>query len=504
MTPDEVINLKKAARQALQTGQAEDAERAARRLLVHAPSVEAYDILSCALRNQERYDDALVASDLALQCDPRNAPAIHNRGLVLARLGRADEALQTYDSLVQGGLRAAPLWLNRGVALMDLGRVEEAETFFADGVRNWPNDPGLQNALAMVRWMRTGRADFTRDLEAAVARNPDALPLRVRYADLLRRAGFTEKAEAALREGLARAPETPPLLSSLGILLDENGRSAEALPFLQRAIALAPGIATQQAALADALLRLERPDEALQLIAPLRVQQPANQEWICYETTALRQLGDPRYHELCDYDFMVQPYDVETPRGYANVAAFNEAFSESLKRLHVLDAHPLDQSLRNGSQTTRNLTQVSDPVIAAYIAVLDAPIRAYMAKMREHAQAHPNHPWSGRVADKYRIAGAWSVRLKANGYHINHYHPAGWISSAYYVSLPASVSAGGNAQQGWIKFGEPRYPTPGCGIEKVVQPREGRLVLFPSYMWHGTIPFDEGERLTAPFDAVPA
>ena len=85
---------------------------------------------------------------------------------------------------------------------------------------------------------------------------------------------------------------------------------------------------------------------------------------------------------------------------------------------------------------------------------------------------------------------------------MNHTHPAGWISSAYYVSLPPVMSA--DSQEGWIKFGEPRWPVPGCGIERVTQPLEGRLVLFPSYMWHGTIPFSSGERLTAPFDVVPA
>ena len=69
---------------------------------------------------------------------------------------------------------------------------------------------------------------------------------------------------------------------------------------------------------------------------------------------------------------------------------------------------------------------------------------------------------------------------------MNHLHPAGWISSAYYVSLPEATKAG-DSQEGWIKFGEPRWTTPKCGVEKVVQPKEGRLVLFPSYMWHGTM-----------------
>jgi len=136
--------------------------------------------------------------------------------------------------------------------------------------------------------------------------------------------------------------------------------------------------------------------------------------------------------------------------------------------------------------------------VQRYLRALEDPIRAYIATMQK-----PNHPWSGRKTDKFRLSGCWSVKLKPSGYHVNHLHPEGWISSAYYVSLP-EVTKSGDSQEGWIKFGEPRWPTPHCTVEKVVQPKEGRLVLFPSYMWHGTIPFSQGERLTAPFDVVPA
>ena len=127
----------------------------------------------------------------------------------------------------------------------------------------------------------------------------------------------------------------------------------------------------------------------------------------------------------------------------------------------------------------------------------------WYSKQTARAMRAPNHPWSGRKADKFKLSGCWSVKLKPNGYHVNHLHPEGWISSAFYVSLP-EVTKTGDSQEGWIKFGEPRWPVPHCTVEKVVQPKEGRLVLFPSYMWHGTIPFSQGERLTAPFDVVPA
>jgi hypothetical protein len=322
--------------------------------------------------------------------------------------------------------------------------------------------------------------------------------LRIGYADLLRRADLYASAELVLREGLERTPENGLLQGALGVLLDEINRTDEALPLLRAAIAAAPQVPFVRGNLVWALLRLGRGDEALRELAPLRAAQPLNGDWIAYQALAYRQLGDARYQELCDYELMVQPFDLEAPNGFATMAEFNAALRESLERLHVLETHPLDQSLRHGSQTTRSLLAVDDPIIKQYLNVLEEPIRAYIATMQK-----PDHPWSGRKTENFKFAGCWSVKLKANGYHVNHLHPAGWISSAYYVSLP-EVTKAGDSQEGWIKFGEPRWPLPHCTVEKVVQPKEGRLVLFPSYMWHGTIPFSQGERLTAPFDIVPA
>ena len=46
---------------------------------------------------------------------------------------------------------------------------------------------------------------------------------------------------------------------------------------------------------------------------------------------------------------------------------------------------------------------------------------------------------------------------------------------------------------------------PGNAVRRHVQPRAGRLVLFPSMFWHGTSPFQEpATRLTIAFDVMPA
>jgi hypothetical protein len=47
-------------------------------------------------------------------------------------------------------------------------------------------------------------------------------------------------------------------------------------------------------------------------------------------------------------------------------------------------------------------------------------------------------------------------------------------------------------------------PTP-LPADYVLKPEPGLLVLFPSWLWHGTRPFHgNGTRLTIAFDLVPA
>jgi hypothetical protein len=116
------------------------------------------------------------------------------------------------------------------------------------------------------------------------------------------------------------------------------------------------------------------------------------------------------------------------------------------------------------------------------------------------------HPLLRRKTDMIRFAGAWSVLLKESGHHINHVHSQGWLSSAFYIALPNSVYEQGSSRQGWIQFGQPPLNL-GLNLapKRFIQPKVGSLALFPSYTWHGTVPFsDDGERMTIGYDVVPA
>ena len=109
-------------------------------------------------------------------------------------------------------------------------------------------------------------------------------------------------------------------------------------------------------------------------------------------------------------------------------------------------------------------------------------------------------PWAGR----FEFSGAWSVRLRSGGYHADHVHPQGWISSACYIAIPSGVGHGDD-RAGWLRLGKPLIPTPRpLGPERYIRPEPGVLALFPSYMWHGVEPFESDQhRLSVAFDVVP-
>lgn len=482
-------------------GQYAPAEAEVRRLLASNPKdAEALTALGVALRGQGRIAEAEAAYRAALAISPNDAVARHNLGAVLVQLERAEESLVELDRAAAAGLRGPELAFNRGRALFDLYRFDEAERAFVEATEGAPGDVQSHVQLAKLRHMR-GDADFGRSLrEAAVAR-PKDLRLQTTYGEVLRRGGDRAGAELALRP-LLRDPagRTPSVLMALASVLHESDRVVEALALAREASSRNSSDPAIADGLVSILLSSGAASEAWPIIEREQRRAPTHQGWLAYRATAARLLGSDEYRRLYDYAAFVRPYDLEPPPGWSSIEAFHADLIPALESRHRFEAHPLDQSLRGGTQTARSLLADPDPVIQAFIRSLAPPIAAYRAAIG----FDPQHPLRSRNQGETRLVGCWSVRLRRGGFHVNHVHPEGWISSAYYVSVPPEVSDE-TVRSGWIKFGEPRFPVPGAGAEHFVQPRAGRLVLFPSYMWHGTTPITgDAPRLTIAFDAVPA
>lgn len=451
-----------------------------------------------ALMAVGRKHDAEAVLRRWLAKDPGNRDAALRLAAVLADNGKATEAEAVVGAIARGGDGADAAFV-LGRALLGQARFDEAETQFRKVVRARPDHQIAHGNLMELVWMRTGDVhEASREIDKALHARADSQGLRITKARLLTSARLPREALDEIDAGLALAPSAPALLSAAAtIALDIDG--TRALDYAKRLHATAPRDRATQVALGNASLATGRAQEALVIAEALHGSDPNDGRALAMKADALRMLGDPRYRELLDYRRLVRAEPIDVPAGWTGLDAYLAELVADMERVHTLRAHPIGNSLREGSQI--QLAPQNSPFasIRAFPQAIDGPIRRYM-----QAIGTGDDPMRKRNTGRYGLSGIWSVRLRPNGFHVNHYHPEGWISSACYLHLPHAVERDG---EGWLQFGEPAFPThPSLGPEYFVKPRPGLLALFPSYMWHGTVPFSGGpedHRLTIAFDVVP-
>jgi hypothetical protein len=271
---------------------------------------------------------------------------------------------------------------------------------------------------------------------------------------------------------------------------------AIALDHARRAFAVAPDDIAVVLALCQAQIAAGDAEAAVATAQQLRRRWPLNQHGIALLATAWRILGIAGYRELYDYDRFVRRFQLETPPGWGSFSAYVADLAAALERTHRFTGHPIGQSLRGGTQGELN-AEDTDAAIAAFFPTVGKAVARYVTELGPGTD-----PLRARNANDFSFNGAWSVRLRQGGHHANHIHPLGWISSACHLVVPPGA---GDGHEGWLSFGQPGIPTAATlPAEHHIKPEPGVLVLFPAYMWHGTVPFsDPGIRLTAAFDVAP-
>ncbi|WP_052773041.1 tetratricopeptide repeat protein [Luteimonas sp. FCS-9] len=501
----------------LQLGTAEmslDRHEAAIAALTHATrlqpgSAPAWHALGNACRAQWRHDEAAAAYRAAIDAQPDYAPAWRSLGAVLRLSGRADEAVACFQHAAREPGTGPSLIDALSGALLDAGRTDDALRNARDLVRTHPTYVPGQSTFAHLLWEYGARLASVPDpiaafSDAAGARRDDR-DMQIAYLRFLLQAGQGEAAIdwiGRLGGPLAHDPAIDWLHADASALL---GRHDDAQAHYERAYA---GIGDRVPAFLNAYarhrLRTGQWRGAVDLAQRAIAAAPYDQDAWSNLGTAWRLLGDAREAWLFDYERMVGCLDIDPPDGHTDIGVFLAELAAELEPLHQASHAPVNQSLREGTQTPGNLFGRRLPAIAALQRRLLTAIEQWLSTLPED----PTHPFLSRRRRSIAFEGSWSVRLRQGGQHRNHIHSRGWMSSAFYVQVPpAPERAHGEDGEspGCLRLGQP-LETLGLDLppRRVVRPEPGRLVVFPSCMWHGTAPFDgETPRMTIAFDMLP-
>ena len=430
---------------------------------------------------------AIYAFDRAAGLAPRNAKIVH--GLARTRweaglpsledYGRA-LALAPFDGDVLLGMAAARVTAgDRDGALAGIEAILAREPRWIEG----------QRQAASLRFMRGEVPGYVAGIEHALGAHPREEGLWQELLTLLQQSGDHDRTAAAAIRARGAIGDRPFITAALATVASSTGdvRGAD-LGFA----ALSPlNDVSVTIHHVRHLLRNARIDHVGTLLDHW-LNQPEATAFHPYATLVWRLTGDPRIDWLERNGALIRTFDLT-----ASLPPLDR-LATTLRGLHHDGGHPLDQSVRGGSQTDGPLfANLNADVQQTRLAVLEA-VRTYMDGLPPVALRHPT--LEHRRNDRPRFAGSWSVRLRGAGRHANHVHPAGWISSALYVGLP-SDRPGDEPEAGWLSLGEPPSELRlDLSAERMIKPVSGTLVLFPSTTWHGTRPFMEGERLTIAFD----
>jgi tetratricopeptide (TPR) repeat protein len=473
--------------------------------------------------------------------------------LRLCAAGRGLEAIPDLDALA--GVQRADVQALRGAMLEEAGRFADAASAYDAALALAPGDPAAVDGRARVALQRkeAGAVDHCRRalasrgddpelqlqmiLTAAVELGEDAIPLlhdfvlrhpgvtaaHERLAEMRAEAGEGESFADAYVAALLRRPRDKALQLSYSMSLARAGRLEQALESIDSARALFggdrdfmlleifvanhAGLSDRSGALLDRLddlpdaqvargqhrLQTGRPREAQHFLEAAVRADPGNLMSWAVLAVAWRLNGDARHSWLCEQPGLIGSCDLGLS------AAELTRLADVLRALHSARFHPVGQSLRGGTQTRGGLLGRPEPEIAALAEALGDAVRGHVANL---PPADPRHPLLRHRDSHLSFGGSWSVRLADGGFHVAHVHPGGVLSSACYISLPERLGED-DSREGWLEIGR---PPPELKVDlpplQLVEPRPGKLVLFPSYVFHGTRPFRAGERLSVAFDVV--
>ena len=347
-------------------------------------------------------------------------------------------------------------------------------------VARGPDDPQLLRRLGLLL---SGQKLFAaaRDALAKAARiEPetfDAWPaLALCHIEL----DAPELALAVCEQGAAYG-DGPALLHYRGVALKDLGRPDEAKAALLDCLDR-PGLHLN--ALKELLRLVSRREDGEALLALVRSLPERYHNTVperAYRAIALSRTGQvAKAMRLYDLDRFPMYFDMDPPPAFGGIDAFNARLADDL-----LGRQRQQDGRRPGFSIRYTLDFRASPALQALESFLRASVDHYVARLPALGldTILPPLPKAGR------LSGA-GVILTGQGRNTEHVHVGGYLSLVYHVQVPEEVRAASD-NRGALALGccsESMIDEDPCWRVRFIKPVPGRLTIFPSHIFHDTIP----------------
>ncbi len=481
----------------LNNGQLIQAEALAKSLIqIYPNTFILHNVLGIAADGLGKVADAIASYRNALRLQP-NMPDLHfNLGIALTNTGELDAAASSYRKAIQLNPKFFEAYGNLGTLLQKQGKLEEAVASYRKAININPDARGYFNLATALR--DQGRLDDAiMSYEKAIQLFPSYADAYNNLGETLRDQGHMELAVKNYQTTLKLNPHHTNANYNMAEFLYLAKKFDEAIPYFERS-----QLDDWQARSLYCLYKAEH-------FAEFKTKRDAlikESRHVAPFIATLSTHYSINFNEPDPYNFCKNPLDFIYQQAIPQLAAPDSKLLKDL--LHDINhaniAERKQGMLHYGQQSAGNLFKRPEASFRALAELIKQEFIYYKNKFAgadcELIYAFP---------EELEFTSSWYVKMRQGGHLTSHIHEIGWISGAVYLAMPSNKKA---ADEGAFEYGNhgDHYPiiAPHTQSDFPLShtlPNVGDIVLFPSSLFHRTIPYTSDEdRICIAFDLKPA
>ena len=395
-------------------------------------------------------------------------------------------------------------------------------------IKKYPNSATIFNLFALAN-KNTGNFKIAIDLYMELLiNNPENPMFLTNLANIYKDQGNWAKAEEYLKKALNTPNNTENTYISLGNLYSQQNRSDECIEFFEKLLInnsikedkniselyfnLAESYRKKGSSFYDkAIEYYNLSNQPMTNTYGLECIYKAKDKKVFYkelEKISLEEELNPllasiQTHASIRYDLPDNNLFCQSPFEYIyhSKLTAEEGFDTDLIKdinsfSRSLDFMP-QELLYNGNQSAGNIFSSNEPYIQKMKDIILSRIDNYRENFKDS-----NNGFIKKWPSNFKIQG-WIIDIKKGGNLKSHMHKLGWLSGSLYLNIPKKE----DPSEGNIVFSlhGADYPHDDKIFpSKEVDINKNDIVLFPSSIFHHTLPFNSEEnRVTLAFDVKP-
>ena len=425
----------------------------------------------------------------AIQINPNYASAYNNLANALNKSGEYKKAIDCCEKAIQINPNYVELHYNLGNIFNELGEYKKAIGSYEKAIQINPNYASaynnLANALSELREYKKAIGCY----EKAIQINPNYASAYNNLANALNKSGEYKKAIDCCEKAIQINPNYASAHNNLGKIFRNLGKQHEAIKSFQKV-----NSTSSKAELLECTYFLNGLKTYPQMLEKLTKQDPLN-----LRVATMAAYVSKKENIKNIYPFCKNPLNFVFIKNLKNELISAEKFSENLlKILGKIEPiwEPSSRTTKGGYQTLGNLFDRTDSEIIKLKKMIEKQIINYRDIYKDSQDCFITK-WPTK--NKFY---AWYVKLFKQGHQTSHIHPSGWLSGVFYLKVPELL----NKNEGSIEFTLYGYDYPrDKNLPNLIHsPKIFDIALFPSSLFHNTIPFNSlEERHVVAFDLIP-